>query len=577
MLVGLFPNEQSAWGDAGDRGPKYDGAYGVTCVWGVIYHRKAFDRLFLRNTTPFVAFRRSFKTRQLPIDIINSSMDHPSRVLEQAREHLEALKQSGLSRDALLALLEEQPQQQQQQQQQQQHHHQPQQPQNPMVTDAALPNFSYRDINSFGQPHKQRSSISSSRSSCSSRDSVFSAASARSSISSTTTAATDAKFWCTSCDKTFKRKFDWKRHEEEFHERSRKYPCPNCNQSFWGPNTFNQHHKSAHGCKTCPHADTVVKHLRKRRAWGCGFCAAMHGKFEKHIDHVAAHFETGSTKADWLHSNVIYGLLHQHLIHEAWKALIAKKQSKFNGHQPMFSWSPESTGRAQGFVENENPGQLQDLLEFFDGTKESAENIVEMAYTCVHVVFRPRSGSVTQSSPQSPFGPTSPTNASKHISVIPRNPSAPRRSASTSALPGVGRHGRRTTSGDYPHNTVSSQVSNLNLAMPPVPSQQQSMMNAYQSFPMQPAPQQRYVPPSITTDKALPPAPLAPSPTSPMQMDFPIFNTDEGLLPPLDLSSDDWRSFASTLVEVEEEPAHPLSSGQFPMSWEDLGQFNTNS
>lgn len=47
-------------------------------------------------------------------------MDHPSRVLAQAREHLEALKQSGLSRDALLALLGEEPQQQQPQQQQQQ-------------------------------------------------------------------------------------------------------------------------------------------------------------------------------------------------------------------------------------------------------------------------------------------------------------------------------------------------------------------------------------------------------------------------------------------------------------------------
>ncbi|KAI2619772.1 hypothetical protein GGS26DRAFT_595176 [Hypomontagnella submonticulosa] len=485
-------------------------------------------------------------------------MDHPSRVLAQAREHLEALKQSGLSRDALLALLEEDAQQQRQQ---------------GMVAEAsAIPNFSYRDINSLTQPHQQRASISSSRSSCSSRDSVFSSTSARSSISSTTAPSTDAKFWCTSCDKTFKRKFDWKRHEEEFHERSRKYPCPNCNQSFWGPNTFNQHHKSAHGCKTCPHADTVVKHLRKRRAWGCGFCAAMHGKFEKHIDHVAGHFESGSTKADWLHSNVIYGLLHQHLIHEAWKALIAKKQSKFNGHHPLFSWSPESTGRAQGFVENENPGQLQDLLEFFDGSKEAAENIVEMAYTCVHVVFRPRSTSVTQGGSSLP-GSTSPTNTSKHISVLPRSPSVPRRSASTSALPGVNRHSRRTPSGDSRHTTVPGQIQNLSLTIPQAPSHQQPMMNAYQSFPMQPTQQQRYLPP-ITTDKALPPAPLAPTPTSPMNLDFPIFNTDEGLLPPLDLSSDDWRSFASTLVE-EEEPPHPLSN-EFPMTWDDLGQFQSN-
>lgn len=418
----------------------------------------------------------------------------------------------------------------------------------------------------------QRSSVSSSRSSCSSRDSVFSAVSARSSISSATNPTTDAKFWCTSCDKTFKRKFDWKRHEEEFHERSRKYPCPNCNQSFWGPNTFNQHHKSAHGCKTCPHADTVVKHLRKRKAWGCGFCAAMHSKFEKHIDHVAQHFEAGSTKADWMHSNVIYGLLHQHLIHEAWKALIAKKQSKFNGHQPMFSWSPESTGRAQGFVENENPGQLQDLLEFFDGTKESAEKIVEMAYTCVHVIFRPRSTSVSQGVPQSPPGSSSPNATTpKHVSVQPRAP-APRRSASTSAIPSISRHSRRVPSADARHTNVPTQVPNLSLTIPPTPNHQQTMINAYQSFAMQPAQQQRYVPP---TEKALPPAPLAPTPTSPMNMDFPLFNNDAGLLPPLDLSSDDWRSFASTLVE-EEEPQHPLASHDFPMTWDDLGQFEPN-
>ncbi|KAI8960213.1 hypothetical protein F5Y11DRAFT_272123 [Daldinia sp. FL1419] len=504
-------------------------------------------------------------------------MDHPSRVLAQAREHLEALKQSGLSRDALLALLGEEPQSQQQQQQQQQQQRQQQQPpqQQPNMIAEAMPSFSYRDTNPFNQQAPgQRTSISSSRSS-SSRDSVFSAASIRSSISSTSTlTTTDAKFWCTSCDKTFKRKFDWKRHEEEFHERSRKYPCPNCNQSFWGPNTFNQHHKSAHGCKTCPHADTVVKHLRKRRAWGCGFCAAMYGTFEKHIDHVAAHFESGSTKAEWLHSNVIYGLLHQHLIHEAWKALIARKQSKFNGLQPMFSWSPESTGRAQGFVEKENPGQLQDLLEFFDGTKESAESIVEMAYACVNIVFRPRSASGAQGIPQSPSGSASPATIPKHISVLPRAPSVPRRSASTSALPGVNRHGRRTPSVDS-SRTAPAQIPNLSLAMPMAPNNQQPMMNAYQSFSMQPTQQQqRYVPP-ITTDKALPPEPLAPTPTSPMNIDFPMFSTDDGLLPPLNLSSDDWQSFTSTLIE-EEEPQHQLSSGDFPMTWDDLGQFQPN-
>ena len=38
-------------------------------------------------------------------------MDDPSRKLAEAREHLEALKQAGLSRETLLALLDEDSQQ----------------------------------------------------------------------------------------------------------------------------------------------------------------------------------------------------------------------------------------------------------------------------------------------------------------------------------------------------------------------------------------------------------------------------------------------------------------------------------
>lgn len=74
-------------------------------------------------------------------------------------------------------------------------------------------------------------------------------------------------YWCTFCDVAFQRKFDWKRHEDEFHERYKRYPCPNCNRIFWGANTFNQHHKNAHGCTTCPHADRVVKYTQKKTAW----------------------------------------------------------------------------------------------------------------------------------------------------------------------------------------------------------------------------------------------------------------------------------------------------------------------
>lgn len=74
-------------------------------------------------------------------------------------------------------------------------------------------------------------------------------------------------YWCTFCDVAFQRKFDWKRHEDEFHERYKRYPCPNCNRIFWGANTFNQHHKNAHGCTTCPHADRVVRYTQRKQAW----------------------------------------------------------------------------------------------------------------------------------------------------------------------------------------------------------------------------------------------------------------------------------------------------------------------
>ena len=196
-------------------------------------------------------------------------------------------------------------------------------------------------------------------------------------------------YWCTSCETSFKRKYDWKRHEDEFHERWRKYPCPEpgCNRSFWGSNSFNQHHKQCHGCTTCPHAEKVVKFLRKRKYWACGFCSALHPARERHVEHVARHFESGMTKGEWMHSRVVYGLLHQPLIHEAWEALLNSKQSEHAGRRPRFSWHPSKTGRAQGFLEKENPGQLQDLLEFFSGDEGEAQFIASTAYDLADIVM----------------------------------------------------------------------------------------------------------------------------------------------------------------------------------------------
>ncbi|KZZ87230.1 Zinc finger, C2H2-like protein [Moelleriella libera RCEF 2490] len=198
-------------------------------------------------------------------------------------------------------------------------------------------------------------------------------------------------YWCTSCETSFKRKYDWKRHEDEFHERWRKYPCPEpgCNRSFWGSNSFNQHHKQCHGCKTCPHAEKVVKYLRKRKYWACGFCSALHPARERHVEHVARHFESGLTKAEWMHSRVIYGLLHQPLVHEAWENLVNSKQPDFPSRRPQFSWHPNKTGRAQGFLEHEAPGQLQDHLEFFLGQENEAHDVAKMAYELADIIMTP--------------------------------------------------------------------------------------------------------------------------------------------------------------------------------------------
>ncbi|KAH8648408.1 hypothetical protein BX600DRAFT_114923 [Xylariales sp. PMI_506] len=524
------------------------------------------------------------------------AQNEPSRILEQARRHLEALKQAGLSREALIALLDEEDQPKQQQQLQvhlrqqspnslqppqqpppppptQQHQQQQQQQQQPQshappaqgggIESQLSPSYAVPSY-PFIPSHQVRSSISSVASNSSGRESILSTATAQSSVSSiggsfakpaTPSASSEAKYWCTSCDKTFKRKFDWKRHEEEFHERWRKYPCPNCNQSFWGPNTFNQHHKSAHGCKTCPHSDGVVKYMRKRRAWGCGFCAAMHTKLEKHYEHVASHFESGAQKPDWLHSNVIYGLLHQPAVLEAWKDLINRKQGKFNGHQPMFSWSLDNTGRQQGYVENENPGQLQDFLEFFDGSTESAEKIARCAWGYCHVVLKPKSSPAdntpTHQDAMSMPAPDS-CSLSRQVTITSQSRGL-RRVSSTSLMPINRQPSRRMASTEFRDHHMSG-ISYTS------PIEQNS--NPYQSFmvPSQQIPSQpmqslqveqvqisQHRP--LSLDKELPPAPLLPSP---MDVDFNMFGNEPQQEQMMKVEGmEDWQSFNSTLIDEQ--------------------------
>jgi hypothetical protein len=338
----------------------------------------------------------------------------PADSLEAARLHVQALTDCGLSREALLrALLENygddgnaattpgmdasSPQQAAQQGQQQQ--------------------VVVQEKRGHHANYNTRLSVSTTSSKSSGRASVMSTATSMSSVSSqggiggglqelsaTPLSAPPAPpvksnnrgsskpqgaYWCTFCDVAFQRKFDWKRHEDEFHERYKRYPCPNCNRIFWGANTFNQHHKNAHGCTTCPHAERVVKYTQKKTAWACGFCGGFLASRDRYFDHIARHYEDGCNKSHWNHSLVIYGLLHQPTISQAWKDL----DSELYGHlprnqQPMLEWEAKSTGHAQGFLEGESPGKLQDLLEFFSESRDDPKLLARLAHDSATIRLR---------------------------------------------------------------------------------------------------------------------------------------------------------------------------------------------
>lgn len=230
------------------------------------------------------------------------------------------------------------------------------------------------------------------------------------------------------CDTEFKRKFDWKRHEDEFHERYKKYPCPDCNRVFWGANTFNQHHKTRHNCKTCPHADKVIKYTRKKRAWACGFCAAFLPSMDRYIDHIGLHYESGRTKAHWYHSNVIYGLLHQPGINAEWKNIIGSRLSHIpKDQQPRYGWDPKTTGRKQGFLENETAGNLQDLLEFFNPTKDDPAQVAQLAFDFAERTPPNQVPSNFEGPRKAPLPPPPAPKREKSSSSSRRKPSGPQK------------------------------------------------------------------------------------------------------------------------------------------------------
>ncbi|KAF2690706.1 hypothetical protein K458DRAFT_398703 [Lentithecium fluviatile CBS 122367] len=190
------------------------------------------------------------------------------------------------------------------------------------------------------------------------------------------------RYECTSCGEGFQQKFDWKRHEETYQERNKKYECNLCTNVYFLEKDFVLHHQNSHRCKICAdkkhvgeHVDLARKPRQARTGWGCGFCIHFSAEWTERCNHISRHFEAGERMASWKHSKVILSLLKRpEIISEVHRLLETKQRAG-----SLFFWKPESTGRVEGYPEANIQPQLQDLLEYYTPNKSPAD-IVRLAF-----------------------------------------------------------------------------------------------------------------------------------------------------------------------------------------------------
>jgi hypothetical protein len=147
-------------------------------------------------------------------------------------------------------------------------------------------------------------------------------------------------FQCTFCTETFRTKHDWQRHEKSLHLSLERWVCapdgprvrhPTTNQVtcvFCGEVNPDDAHIEAHNFSTCQEKsleertfyrkDHLNQHLRlvhnvkfldwAMKTWKvataeirsrCGFCGIVMDTWSIRVDHLAEHFKTGHTMADW--------------------------------------------------------------------------------------------------------------------------------------------------------------------------------------------------------------------------------------------------------------------------------------
>ncbi|RGP74196.1 hypothetical protein FSPOR_1891 [Fusarium sporotrichioides] len=144
------------------------------------------------------------------------------------------------------------------------------------------------------------------------------------------------QFQCTFCTETFRRKYDWQRHENSLHLPLEKWECsPNgptavnpdngqilclfCGQDNPDENHLENHNPSACQERAFSRKDHLKQHLRlvhnaaltdlTTKLWKttqpditsrCGFCQASLCTWPDRVDHLANHFKLGCTMRSWV-------------------------------------------------------------------------------------------------------------------------------------------------------------------------------------------------------------------------------------------------------------------------------------
>lgn len=176
---------------------------------------------------------------------------------------------------------------------------------------------------------------------------------------------------CTFCDQTFKHRAYWLTHEEELHEQPRRWTCPDCYRSFFAEKKYRKHHYESHGCTTCALkkdaersltatercsvqgviegkegkpvrsktcAEKSMLRVHNKKAYGCGFCITLCRSWSERCEHVARHFEAGSTKSDWCFTNVVKSLLLQSELATVWEKFMSREHGTDRAAWPNFVW-----------------------------------------------------------------------------------------------------------------------------------------------------------------------------------------------------------------------------------------------